>query len=147
IALAEKMAQLCVVGRDATALNETLGAAKQSSAKAFQADLTVTEDIESLVHHVGHEFGRVDVVVHCAGLVSQSRLQHAQIEDLDREYFLNVRAPYLLTQALLPFLKTSRGQVVFVNSSAGLTARRPEIGQYAATKHALRAIADSLREE
>jgi short-subunit dehydrogenase len=44
-------------------------------------------------------------------------------------------------------LITSRGQIVFVNSSAGLSASRPETGQYAATKHALRAIADALRAE
>jgi NADP-dependent 3-hydroxy acid dehydrogenase YdfG len=41
----------------------------------------------------------------------------------------------------------ARGQIVFINSSVGLTAKRPDIGQYAATKHALKAIADSLREE
>ena len=43
-------------------------------------------------------------------------------------------------------LKLRCGQVVFVNSSAGLTARAG-VGQYAATKHALRAVADSFREE
>jgi NADP-dependent 3-hydroxy acid dehydrogenase YdfG len=41
----------------------------------------------------------------------------------------------------------ARGQVVFVNSSAALSAKRPDVGQYSAMKHALKAIADSLREE
>jgi NADP-dependent 3-hydroxy acid dehydrogenase YdfG len=57
-----------------------------------------------------------------------------------------VRAPYLLTQSLLPLLRSRRGQIVFINSSAGHVARG-NVGQYAATKHALRALADSLREE
>jgi short-subunit dehydrogenase len=48
---------------------------------------------------------------------------------------------------MLPLLVASRGQIVFINSTAGLTANRAEIGQYAATKYGLRAIADSLREE
>jgi len=43
-------------------------------------------------------------------------------------------------------IKSRRGQIVFVNSSVGLIARA-NVGQYAATKHALKAIADSLREE
>jgi NADP-dependent 3-hydroxy acid dehydrogenase YdfG len=43
-------------------------------------------------------------------------------------------------------LKSSRGQIVFINSSVGLVARA-NVGQYAATKHALKAVADSLREE
>ncbi len=67
--------------------------------------------------------------------------------NLDLQYATNVRAPYVLTKRLLPLLTASRGQIVFVNSSAGLNAKRPDAGQYAATKHALRAIADSLREE
>ena len=61
-------------------------------------------------------------------------------------YRTNVRGPYLLTQELLPLLLERQGQVVFINSSAGLTARA-NIAQYAATKHALKALADGLRDE
>jgi len=74
-------------------------------------------------------------------------MEHASIEDLDAQYATNVRAPYALTKSLLPLLTPSSGQIVFINSSAGLVAKRPEIGQYSATKHALKAVADSLREE
>jgi NADP-dependent 3-hydroxy acid dehydrogenase YdfG len=74
-------------------------------------------------------------------------LERAHVENLDLQYATNVRAPYLLTKYLLPLLTAAHGQIVFINSSAGLTAKRPEVGQYGATKHALKAIADSLREE
>ena len=74
-------------------------------------------------------------------------MERARIEDFDVQYATNVRVPYVLTQRLLPLLTTARGQIVFINSSVGLVARRPEVGQYSATKHALKAIADSLREE
>ena len=47
----------------------------------------------------------------------------------------------------MPFLIKGRGQIVVINSSTGLAVNRPEIAQYAATKHALRAIADSVRAE
>ena len=63
-----------------------------------------------------------------------------------RQYQTNVRAPFVLTQALLPMLKARRGQVVFVNSSSGIVAK-PMSSQYDSTKHALKAIADSLRGE
>jgi NAD(P)-dependent dehydrogenase (short-subunit alcohol dehydrogenase family) len=66
------------------------------------------------------------------------------VDVLDHLYRVNVRAPYLLTQRLLPLLRRARGQVVFVNSSATMHAS-PGIAQYAATKHALRGLADSLR--
>ena len=74
-------------------------------------------------------------------------MERADIEDLDLQYATNIRAPYMLTKCLLPLLLTARGQIVFINSSVGLAAKRPDIGQYGATKHALKAIADSLREE
>jgi NADP-dependent 3-hydroxy acid dehydrogenase YdfG len=44
-------------------------------------------------------------------------------------------------------LRAAQGQIVFVNSSVGLNAKRSGIGQYAATHHAMKAVADSLREE
>jgi NADP-dependent 3-hydroxy acid dehydrogenase YdfG len=90
--------------------------------------------------------GRLDVLVHCAGSIALGPIATAPVEDLDHQYRTNVRAPYLLTQRLLPALTAARGQVVFINSSVVL-APRPHVGQYAATKHALRAIADTLREE
>ena len=74
-------------------------------------------------------------------------MEDATIEEFDAQYSTNVRAPYLLTKRLLPGLIAARGQVVFMNSTAGLAAARADVGQYAASKHALRAVADSLREE
>ena len=49
-------------------------------------------------------------------------------------------------QKLLPLLKKPRGQIVFINSSAGLTAR-PNVGYFSATQHALKALTDTLRDE
>ena len=54
--------------------------------------------------------------------------------------------PYALIQTLLPMLLQSRGQVIFANSSQALRASAT-VGQYAATMHATKAVADSLREE
>jgi len=59
---------------------------------------------------------------------------------------VNLIAPAELTRLFLPTLRVARGQVVFVNSGAGLRADA-EWGTYAASKHGLRALADSLRAE
>lgn len=147
VALAHQRARLCVVGRNSGALAETGAATRAfSETTEFQADLTSSESLEPLVQHLA-VIGRLDILIHCAGVIHQDRMEDGCIENLDLQYATNVRAPYLLTQRLLPLLTTARGQIVFINSSAGLNARRPEAGQYAATKHALKAIADSLREE
>ena len=110
-------------------------------------DLTAEENFECLLRHLDEKVGKLDVLVHSAGVIVQDNMGRSRIADFDRQYAINVRAPYLVSQRLLPFLVKARGQIVFINSSLGLAVKRPEVGQYAATKHALKAIADSLREE
>ena len=139
---------VCAVGRKLDEL-EALAQEAASSAgevRAYRADLTEDGDIYRLRDRITSEFGDIDVLVHSAGVISMGPLASAPVAELDYQYRTNVRGPYLLTQAFLPSLMARKGQIVFVNSSAGL---RPSAnaGQYAATKHALKAIADSLRDE
>jgi NADP-dependent 3-hydroxy acid dehydrogenase YdfG len=62
------------------------------------------------------------------------------------QLMVNVVAAAELTRLLLPALRAARGHVVFINSGSGLRAN-PDWSAYAASKHALRALADSLRAE
>lgn len=146
--LAAQGAILCLVGRKVEAL-ETIAKSVRATAPSvlsYQVDLTLDEDIQKLKARLEQDVGQVDLLVHSAGVIALGQIKTAPVEDFDWQYRTNVRAPYVLTQALLPLLIPRRGQIVFVNSSAGLSARAG-VGQYAATKHALKAIADSLRAE
>jgi NAD(P)-dependent dehydrogenase (short-subunit alcohol dehydrogenase family) len=146
--LASRGAKLCLVGRDPIALAGTADAVRRlSEASDFHIDLTDEKQYRPLLSSLERNGGKVDILIHSAGVIYQGRMEGASIRDFDEQFAVNVRAPYRLTQQLLPFLLAARGQIVFLNSSAGLTAKRPEIGQYGATKHALKGIADSLREE
>jgi NADP-dependent 3-hydroxy acid dehydrogenase YdfG len=135
-----------LVGRREEALEAVAREARASGVRVACAAADLTDDaaIRRLASYVEAEAGQVDLLVHSAGVIALGDLQSADVDDLDLQYRTNVRAPYLLTQALLPMLTRQRGQIVFVNSSAGLSARAG-LGQYAATKHALKAIADSVR--
>ena len=147
IALAAAGATVYCVARRKQELEAT--ASRMNSAGRFElyeADLLVDEQISGLAEALRARGRGVDVLVHSAGTISLGNLETASIHDLDRQYATNIRAPYLLTQALLPALRESEGQVVFINSSVGLAARA-NVAQYAATKHALKALADSLRDE
>jgi NAD(P)-dependent dehydrogenase (short-subunit alcohol dehydrogenase family) len=117
-----------------------------SPARCYRADLTRDEDIQELTAHLQRDFGAIDLLIHSAGVYALGQVESARIEDFDWQYRTNVRAPYMLTQALLPLLRARQGQIAFINSTVGLSAG-PNVGQYAATKHALRALADSLRDE
>jgi NADP-dependent 3-hydroxy acid dehydrogenase YdfG len=114
--------------------------------EAAPADLTIDEHITALADRLTDSFGRLDILVHSAGVYARGALEAAAIGDLDEQYRTNLRAPYRLTQVLVPHLKAAKGDIVFINSSQGLTAG-PGIGQFAATQHGLRALADSLRGE
>jgi NADP-dependent 3-hydroxy acid dehydrogenase YdfG len=148
MALAAEGAALWLVGR----VREKLDAAGKTAeglgvhARSYQGDLAHDRDVLELAAALQREIGHVDILIHCAAEIRLAPVASAPIEDLDRLYRVNLRAPFLLTQVLLPMLRSRAGQIVFLNSSAGLSAGA-NASQYAATKHALRAIADSLRQE
>jgi NADP-dependent 3-hydroxy acid dehydrogenase YdfG len=146
LALAGQGATVCLVGRKLEALQALSGSAGSSRFLSYQADLTNDEEIHELAERLQRDVGFIDLLVHSAGIISLGLIEEAPVEDFDRQYRTNVRGPYVLTQALLPMFRGSRGEVVFVNSSISLSAKAGS-GQYAATKNALKAIADSLRAE
>jgi short-subunit dehydrogenase len=148
LALAAQGATLFLIGRKRVALDRTAKSARATAAKVLtcQTDLTEDENIREIVARLRREFTSIDLLVHAAGMISIGLVENAPIEDLDRQYRVNVRVPFHLTQALLPMVKTTRGQIVFLNSLVGLDAKAGS-SQYSATKHALKALADSLRQE
>ncbi|WP_425147428.1 SDR family oxidoreductase [Deinococcus sp.] len=89
---------------------------------------------------------RVTNLIHNAGTVELGSVAEQSHEVWTRTLAVNTVAPAELTGLLLPRLRAERGAVVFVNSGAGLRAGAGW-SSYAASKFALRALADSLREE
>jgi NADP-dependent 3-hydroxy acid dehydrogenase YdfG len=148
LSLAEHGATVCLVARRLKELEAVALCTRAIRPKLlpYQTDLVQDKDLNRLVTRLRADFQHIDIIVHSAGIYERAPLACARMPDFEVQYRTNVLAPYALTQALLPMLVAQRGQVVFVNSSAGLAA--PEkLSQYAATKHALKAIADSLRKE
>jgi short-subunit dehydrogenase len=90
--------------------------------------------------------GPVHTLLHVAGVVDLGRVDRLRLAEWEEQITVNLTAPAVLTRELLPHLRSSRGTIVFVNSSAGLGAS-PEWSAYAASKFGLRAFADSLRAE
>jgi len=147
-ALAQEGAIVGLVGRRAGRLEAIGGDARRGGRRVleFVVDLCEDSDIATLHARMERECGQLDILVHAAGVCLPGSVAQAGVEDFDAQYRINLRAPYVLTRALLPMLRARRGQIVFVNSSAGL-ATRGGISQYAATKHGLHALADCLRDE
>jgi NADP-dependent 3-hydroxy acid dehydrogenase YdfG len=115
-------------------------------ANVFVADLTDDASLNDIGSKLKGEIMRLDFLIHSAALFQRAPVATASVADFDALYRCNVRAPFLLTQMLLPQTIASRGAIAFINSTAGERALA-NVSQYAATKHALKAIADSLRLE
>lgn len=147
LALAREGATVALVARREVELEMVAQAAREAGgdARSYPADLAEDGQIAALVEQL-QAFPGIDVLVHSAGTFARGAVMEAPVEDLDRQYRINVRAAYQMTRHLLPGLRRRQGQVVFINSSAGLSARQ-HVSQYASTKHALKALADSLRDE
>lgn len=147
-ALADRGARLILVGRDERRLAELAERLRGRSPEIDVQPTDLADDarLRRLASRVGTAFGGVDLLLHSAGLFVGGTVEEAPIADLDRQLAINLRAPYLLTQLLLPGLRLRQGQVVFVSSSAGL-APRASVSAYAASKAALTALAIALRDE
>jgi len=127
------------LGRDTAQLAEL---AELAHVTVRAAELT---DFAALPAAVG-DLDRVDVLVHSAAVAGRTTVEGASVGEWRAQLELNVVAPAELTRLLLPALRAARGTVVFVNSGSGFTARAGD-AVYAASKFALRALADSLRQE
>ncbi|MFF8866420.1 SDR family oxidoreductase [Streptomyces sp. NPDC015139] len=89
---------------------------------------------------------RLDSLIHVAGVAESGTVAELGADVWQDALAVNVAAPAELTRLLLPALRAARGHVVFMNSGAGLHAP-PRLSAYAASKFALKALAESLRAE
>jgi len=142
--------RLAARGDDLWLLTRDAGRARQlreqfPDARTIVADLAEPE-------RMSWAFGQqelpasIDSLLHVAGVVELGRVDELQVATWRKTLAVNTIAPAELTRLLLPSLRAAKGQIVFVNSGAGLHAS-PDWSAYAASKFGLRAIADALRAE
>ncbi|OBG28711.1 SDR family oxidoreductase [Mycobacterium sp. 852002-51057_SCH5723018] len=129
---------LLLAGRPSDRLDAV---AERLDATTFPLDLTDPDEIESACEIVDE----LDVLVHNAGVSIPGRVAESHVDEWRATFAVNVFGAVALTLALLPALRGAGGQVVFINSGSGRRAS-PNMASYSASKFALRAFADSLRD-
>ncbi|WP_295961257.1 SDR family oxidoreductase [Rhodoferax sp.] len=116
-------------------------------ALALATDVTQAAQVKALVDAAVQTFGRVDVMVNNAGLMPHSPLERLKISDWDQMIDVNLKGVLYGIAAALPHMQTQKaGHIINVSSVAGHKVR-PGSAVYAATKHAVLALSEGLRQE
>lgn len=110
-------------------------------------DVTDDQAVDRLVHAVGEEVERIDAVVNNAGYGRFGPLEDLSVEEVHRQFDVNVYGPHRIARALLPTMR-EQGDGVIINLSSNLGRLSvPGAGAYCASKFALEAMSDALRAE
>ncbi|MDE2047574.1 MAG: SDR family oxidoreductase [Betaproteobacteria bacterium] len=129
---------------DALVAQITAGGGK---AMAQATDVTDRAQVQALVDAAVQRYGRIDVMVNNAGLMPNSLLERLKVDDWDRMIDVNLKGVlYGIAAALPHMMRQKSGHIVNVSSVAGHKVR-PGSAVYAATKHAVRALSEGLRQE
>jgi NADP-dependent 3-hydroxy acid dehydrogenase YdfG len=125
-----------------------LAASLGSLASAHPCDIASPDAVAAVARDVTTQFGGApDVLVNNAGLFQLSRVEDTAPADFAAVIQTNLIAPFLLSRAFLPAMRTrGRGFIITLGSIADRSVF-PENGAYAASKYGLRAMHDAMRQE
>lgn len=116
-------------------------------ALAIATDVTHVDQVKRLVDAAVQTYGRIDVLINNAGLMPHSPLERLKIDDWNQTIDVQIKGVLYGIAAALPHMKQQKsGQMIFVSSVAGHKVR-PGSAVYAATKTAVRVLAEGLRQE
>jgi NADP-dependent 3-hydroxy acid dehydrogenase YdfG len=128
------------------ALAERIRAAG-GSAEHRALDVSNLADVQAFVHGAQHTHGRVDVLVNNAGVMPLSKLEALKVAEWNRMIDVNLRGVLHGIAAALPIMQAQRSGH-FVNvASIGAYRVSPTAAVYSATKYAVRALSEGLRQE
>ncbi len=107
-------------------------------------DLNKVEDIERIVDKAKRKFGRIDILVNCAGVFPVKSLQNSSLEDFENCFNVNIRAPFLFCKAFSEsMIKNQWGRIVNIGSSSAYGGFK-NTSIYCASKHAILGLSRAL---
>jgi short-subunit dehydrogenase len=147
-ALAARGASLVLSARRADVLTKVQAACENPDQHlALPLDMLAPDSFTPALQSVLDRFGRVDILVNCAGMSQRGKALETELQVDRRLMELNYFGPVALTKLVLPsMLRRGDGQIVVISSLMGKFAL-PARGAYSASKHALHGFFDALRAE
>jgi short-subunit dehydrogenase len=126
---------------------ETLAELERAGARVLALDVTSEDSMAAAVEHIEAEHGRVGTLVNNAGYGEYGTIEEADLDRVRKMFETNVFGVARLTQQGLPGMRRAhRGRIIHIGSMGGRMTF-PVGGYYHATKYAVEAISDALRNE
>lgn len=113
---------------------------------AIAGDVSKTEDCQKLIDHAINTFGQIDVIVNNAGISMEGSFEDLPPDVFRKVIEVNYLGSIYPTKAAIPYLKKTKGSVIFMGSAAGIRGI-PNHAAYSSSKMSLTAIAEALKIE
>ena len=149
-AFAHEGAKLALCARSTDELQQTVAElhGMKAQAQGWPCDVTMESSVKDIVHEAQRAFGRIDILVNNAGVMTRpAPMVELEVRKWDYTIAVNLRGPFLVTQAVLPFmLKQKSGSVINVSSTIGRGAYANFVA-YATSKWGLEGFTQTLAAE
>jgi len=142
--LAIEGCEVLLIGRDKKGLEDTASEIESNGGniQRFRVDLEKASEVENFLKN------RVcDILVNCAGIFPMQTICDTTLEEYDKCFTINVKAPFMFCRSLAPQMKENKwGRIVNITSSSAYGGGA-DTGVYCASKHALLGLTRSLYNE
>ncbi len=143
-------AKVAILGSKKESVENALAKLKEENKKyqviGYYPNLTNEEEVSDTFKKVNKEFGSIDILVNNAGLSSKTKLEDYTIEEYDKLADLNIKAVFLCSKVVTPYLKKSEGVILNTSSMVSIYGQ-PSGVMYPASKFAVNGITKSLARE
>jgi 3-oxoacyl-[acyl-carrier protein] reductase len=150
LAYAREGARLAICARTEAEIDETVQAIQnlQADAKGWRCDVSIEESVKDFFAKVIKEFGRIDVLVNNAGVMTRPvPITELEVKKWDYTIAVNLRGPFLITKSVLPVMIRQRsGSIINVSSIVGRGAYA-NFTAYATSKWGLEGFTQTLAAE
>jgi NAD(P)-dependent dehydrogenase (short-subunit alcohol dehydrogenase family) len=121
---------------------------KGTEAMVQICDISIEGNVRMLVDAVMEEYGRIDILVNCAGIMYPTRFHEMTVDEWDKVMAVNLRGVFLLMREVYPHMKEAGdGRIVNFSSTAGRTVSTLGGAHYTASKHGVIGITRAVAKE
>jgi NAD(P)-dependent dehydrogenase (short-subunit alcohol dehydrogenase family) len=138
VLFAENGSQVIAIGRNDKELNllKDEVQAKNGKIQVVLCDIRETTQVERIIIKIAETFGKIDVLVNSAGILSSGTIENTSLDDWDKMMNINLRCVFFMMQQCVPYLEKTEGNIVNVSSVTGPRAF-PGVLAYCVSKAAV----------